>query len=82
MGKRKNRNRRAPQNEKVDYENSVDTETDLIESPKSKCPASDSGDLLYWNLGKRQKLSNKLQKYWHQRYSLFSRFDEGVWLDE
>jgi trimethylguanosine synthase len=27
-------------------------------------------------------MSKKLMKYWFQRYSLFSRFDEGVKMDE
>jgi trimethylguanosine synthase len=32
--------------------------------------------------GMSEAKSQKLTKYWIQRYSLFSRFDEGVKLDE
>lgn len=31
---------------------------------------------------KLQGLPRKLWKYWLQRYTLFSRFDEGVMMDE
>ncbi|KAI8808912.1 RNA cap guanine-N2 methyltransferase-domain-containing protein [Cladochytrium replicatum] len=32
--------------------------------------------------GKLQPLPQKLAKYWHQRFSLFSKFDEGIRIDE
>ncbi|RKP39838.1 RNA cap guanine-N2 methyltransferase-domain-containing protein [Dimargaris cristalligena] len=32
--------------------------------------------------GDLEEVPMKLVKYWFQRYDLFSRFDEGVWIDE
>ncbi|WBW72894.1 rRNA methyltransferase Tgs1 [Schizosaccharomyces osmophilus] len=29
----------------------------------------------------RPPIPNALKKYWNNRYNLFSRFDEGIWLD-
>ena len=31
---------------------------------------------------KRKRIASHLQKYWHQRYRLFSHFDAGIHLDE
>ncbi|CAG2169712.1 unnamed protein product [Oppiella nova] len=30
---------------------------------------------------KRKKYKKRKTKYWHQRYDLFSRFDEGIRMD-
>jgi len=27
-------------------------------------------------------LSAQVNRFWHRRYDLFYRFDEGIWLDE
>jgi hypothetical protein len=39
----------------------------------------EASDEVVWE---RRKLPRQLWKYWPQRYSLFSRFDDGVLMDE
>ncbi|KAG5455558.1 MAG: RNA cap guanine-N2 methyltransferase-domain-containing protein [Olpidium bornovanus] len=39
----------------------------------------DAPDFVIWRC---DDISPKLEKYWYQRYRLFSRYDEGVWMDE
>jgi len=51
---------------------------DLVEEPKEKTTV----------IRKKKKLNEEeiqsydANKYWYQRYSLFSKFDEGIMIDE
>ena len=56
----------------------------LSVGPEDTCDeAAACGEGSYQTLaGGHAKLPHRLRKYWLQRYSLFSRFDEGIRLDE
>ena len=34
------------------------------------------------NLIPTQKILTKYHRYWHQRYDIWSRYDEGIWMTD
>ncbi|TPX65463.1 hypothetical protein SpCBS45565_g05127 [Spizellomyces sp. 'palustris'] len=56
-----------------------DDELDKAQTERHNEDYEDSDENYIW---KEEHVPNWLAKYWYQRYSLFSKFDEGTMLDE
>lgn len=51
------------------------------EEPPKKLQRKNS-KIPHFVINKSSQITESLRKYWFQRYSLWSKFDEGIWMDD